>query len=146
MKIHPVLDRGGQFHRHVRAFPLPLQQTRQQPAHDAGRCLELQGFTLLADLFNGLVDQAENLLHPRQPFPSFGCQVQASGLTDEQFITQKIFQTGDLPTHRALGDKQLFGGPGEIAALRGNQKSVQRRQGRQSFHWDPRYDVRTWLV
>ncbi|MCY1442355.1 hypothetical protein D9M71_587210 [compost metagenome] len=106
----------------------------------------MQGFALLADLFHGLVDQAENLLHPGQPLPSFGSQVQASGLANEQLITQVIFQPGDLPADCALGDVQLFGGPGEIAALRGNQKSVQRRQGRQSFHWDPRYDVRTWLV
>ena len=106
----------------------------------------MQGFALLADLLNGFVDQAENLLDPWQPLASLGGQVQASGLANEQFITQMIFQPGDLPAHGALGDVQLLGGPGEVAALRGNQKSVQRRQGRQSFHWDPRYDVRTWLV
>ena len=106
----------------------------------------MQGFALLADLIHRFVDQAENLLHPWQPLPSFSRQIQAASLANEQLITQMFFQPGDLSTHRALGDEQLFGRTGEVAALRGNQKSVQRRQGRQSFHWDPRYDVRTWLV
>ncbi len=101
---------------------------------------------LLADLLHRFIDQAENLPDTWQPFPSLGGEVEASGLADEQFITQVILQPGNLPAHCALSDVQLLGGPGEVAALRGNQKCVQRRQGRQSFHSDPRYDVRTWLV
>jgi len=141
-----VGQRGGQFDRYVRAFLLPLQQARHQPAHHAAGRLELQGLTLAPDLLGGLADQPEDLFHPWQPFASFGGQLQASGQTDEQLIPQMIFQPGDLPAHGALGDVQLLGRPGEVAALRSNQKRVQGGQGRQSFHVDPRYDVRTWLV
>ena len=44
-QIHTVLHRGGQLDRHVRPQRLPLHQPWQQPAHHAGRCLELQGGT-----------------------------------------------------------------------------------------------------
>ncbi|MNP50526.1 hypothetical protein D3C76_1447960 [compost metagenome] len=64
LEIHAVPDRGGQFHRHVRPLLLPLQQTRQQPAHDTGRGLELQGLAFFADLLDSVPDQAEHLLHP----------------------------------------------------------------------------------
>jgi hypothetical protein len=57
---------------------------------------------------------------------ALGGQVEASGLADEQFITQVILQPGDLPAHCALSDVQLLGGPGEVAALRGDQKCAGR--------------------
>ncbi len=65
-KIHAILHGGGQLHRHVRALCLPAHKARQEPAHYAGGGLELQGFALCADLFDGLVDQDEDLLNARQ--------------------------------------------------------------------------------
>ncbi|MNZ42674.1 hypothetical protein D3C78_602570 [compost metagenome] len=133
-KIHPVLHRSGQLHRHVRAQRLPFHQARQQPAHHAGRGLELQGGAARAYLLHPFLDQGEHLLHPRQPVLAFASQAQATGLAQEQRITQVLFKAGNLTAHRALSDVQQLCGAGEVAALGSDQKGVQGRQWRQAFH------------
>jgi len=145
-KVHPVLHAAGQFHRHVGAQFLPVQQLGQQPAQHAGRGLDLQRGTANAGVLDCLADHVEHLPDPRiQRLALFG-QTQAASLAMEQRIPQMLLKPGDLPAHCALGDMQLLGGPGEVAALCGDQKRVQGGQGRQSFHVDPSHDVRTWLV
>ncbi|MNC62007.1 hypothetical protein D3C75_1119860 [compost metagenome] len=101
---------------------------------------------MLADLLHRLIDQAEHLLDPWQPLQPFGGQAQPARLTVKQGVTQVFFQAGDLPAHRALGDVQLLGCPGEVAALGRDQKRVQGGKGRKSFHGTPRHEVRTWRV
>jgi len=123
-----------------------LHQARQQPAHHAGGSLELQGVAAAADLLQRVTDQAEDLLHPQRPLAAFFGQAQAPCLALEQGIAQMAFQPGDLPAHRALGDVQLRGSVGEVAALGGDPEGVQRGQRREAFHRASSHDVRTWLV
>ncbi|MNE58323.1 hypothetical protein D3C80_1533440 [compost metagenome] len=129
-----MLHRGGQFHRYIRAQCLPFHQARQQPAHHAGRGLELQGRAAPTHFTHALLDQREHLLHPRQPVLAFTGQAQPAGLALEQGITQVFFEGSDLAADGALGDVQLLPCTGEVAVLGGDQKGVQGGQGREAFH------------
>ncbi|MNN13092.1 hypothetical protein D3C81_1261110 [compost metagenome] len=133
-KIHAMLHRGGQLYRYIGAQRLPFHQTRQQPAHHAGRGLELQGGVMPADFPYPLFDQREHLLHPRQPVLAFTRQAQAARLALEQGVTEVLLQCGDLPADGALGDVQLLPGTGEITVLCSDQEGVQGGQGREPFH------------
>ncbi|MNP27655.1 hypothetical protein D3C76_1205780 [compost metagenome] len=133
-KIHPMLHRGGQLHRHIRAQRLPLHQPWQQPAHHAGGRLELQRGAARTDLLHTFLDQGEHLLHPWQPVLAFAGQAQATGLAQEQRITQVLFKPGNLTTDCALGDVQQLRGASEVAALGRDQKGMQGGQRRQALH------------
>ncbi|MCY1438291.1 hypothetical protein D9M71_544850 [compost metagenome] len=133
-KIHPVLHRSGQLHWHIRAQRLPLHQPWQQPAHHAGGRLELQRGAARTDLLHTFLDQGEHLLHPWQPVLAFAGQAQTTGLAQEQGITEMILEAGNLPTDRTLGNVQQLRRAGEVAALGGDQKSMQGGQRRQAFH------------
>ncbi|MNP68774.1 hypothetical protein D3C76_1647790 [compost metagenome] len=85
-------------------------------------------------MLHPFLDQGEHLLHPRQPVLPFAGQAQATGLAQEQRITQVLFKAGNLTAHRALSDVQQLCGAGEVAALGSDQKGVQGRQWRQAFH------------
>ncbi|MNE42139.1 hypothetical protein D3C80_1362460 [compost metagenome] len=98
----------------------------------------MQRLALGTHLLDGLVDQGKHLLDPRKQIAALGRQAQAPGLAHEQGITQVIFQSGDLPAHRTLGDMQLLRRLGEVAALGGDEKGMQGRQGGKALHGSSR--------
>ena len=129
-KVDAMLHAAGQLYRHVRVQFFPLQQLGQQPAQHAGGGFDLQRGAANAGVLDGLADQVERLLDARvQRLALFG-QAQSTGLAMEQQVTQLILKPGNLPAYRTLGDAQLLGSTGEVAALGRDYKSVQRRKWR----------------
>lgn len=105
----------------------------------------MQGLLAPTDVLHRGADQAKHLLRAVLPRAALFREAQASRLAQKQWVAQVALQPGDLPAHRALGDMQMFGGAGEVAAVGRDPKGVQRRQRRKAFH-AMSHDVGTWRV
>ncbi|MNY34216.1 hypothetical protein D3C86_1685390 [compost metagenome] len=111
----------GEVDRHFRVLLLEVLEPWQQPLSTKGR-------------YYGQLDHVGALLaHHRQGVPfnrielggypsaigqSGFCQLDPTARAAEQFDAQKLFQAGDLPANRALGQRKLLGGLGKAFVAR----------------------------
>ncbi|MNC53240.1 hypothetical protein D3C75_1026330 [compost metagenome] len=100
-----------------------------QPAHAKTRLggnLEHFGFFAIGqDVAAGHVDLGEDLVHFSQVQRTCRRQLQASADAQEQVMAQHLFELRDLFAHRALGQVQFLGSPGEAQVPGGGFEALQ---------------------
>ncbi|MNF53038.1 hypothetical protein D3C84_344080 [compost metagenome] len=87
----------------------PVHEERQAATH-----LDRSTFVLTKNLVGPHGQSRDRILHHRQISLAFLGQSQATGQALEQCHSKVAFQLADLLTDRALGQKQFFGGMGEV--------------------------------
>ncbi|MNI78027.1 hypothetical protein D3C73_1343710 [compost metagenome] len=87
----------------------PMHEERQAATH-----LDRPTFVLAKNFVGPHCQSRDRILHHRQISLAFLGQSQASGQAFEQCYPKMAFQLADLLTDRALGQKQFFGGMGEV--------------------------------
>ena len=122
-------------------MPAPeIREARREPVGCKTRLGAKSDSAFRADLPTsaGIVDQVKcrgNLIVIE--FSSLR-QEHAIMLTQEQFVSEIVFQKVDMPAHRANGNSQLSGSCAQASCAAGNFKSPQGVQGGQMVsHMSP---------